>query len=116
MQTYIAFITKKGEALDKYVSSYYLVEKFRAAYDNLIPALTDKDQWLQSNHGFFMHPPLLKSTAGRRKNQRFKGCNEGSTTHKKGQHRCPICQSYGHRWYTCKYGHPNDIATMLAEK
>ena len=41
----IAFITKMGQPLENYVDSYYSVEKFRAAYENLIPALTDKSQW-----------------------------------------------------------------------
>lgn len=114
----IAFITKMGQPLENYVDSYYSVEKFRAAYENLIPALTDKAQWKQSDHDFFMHPPLLKSTAGRRKNQRFKGCTEstGSTTRKKGQHRCDVCKGYGHRWYTCKEGNPDDKAALLAER
>ncbi|CAN6352238.1 unnamed protein product [Urochloa humidicola] len=113
----IAFITKMCQPLANYVDSYYSVDKFRAAYENLIPALTDKSQWQQIDHEF-MHPPLLKSTAGRRKNQRFKGCTEntGSTTRKKGQHRCDVCKGYGHRWYTCKEGNPDDKAAILAER
>ncbi|CAO2145752.1 unnamed protein product, partial [Urochloa humidicola] len=114
----IAFITKMGQPLENYVDSYYSVEKFRSAYENLIPALTDKAQWQPSNHDFFMHPPLLKSTAGRRKNQRFKGCTEttSSTTRKKGQHRCDVCKGYGHRWTTCKEGNPDDKAALQAER
>jgi hypothetical protein len=56
------------------VDLFYSVEKFQAAYAQLIPALDDKSQWPKSNHGFFMHPPLLKSVAGRRQVQRFKSC------------------------------------------
>jgi hypothetical protein len=65
-----------------------------------------------------MDPPLLKSTAGRRKNQRFKGWAESttSTTCKKGQHRCDVCKGYGHRWYTYKDGNPDDKAALLAER
>jgi hypothetical protein len=113
----IAFITSLNEPLEKYVNKYYSVETFRAAYDTLIPAMPDKSQWLESDHGFFMHPPLIKSTAGRRHNERFKGCYEaGSSTKKKGSHQCPICKSYGHRWYNCKNGNPEDIAAMVAVK
>ncbi|WVZ59242.1 hypothetical protein U9M48_009422, partial [Paspalum notatum var. saurae] len=56
--------------------------------------------------------------AGRRHNERFKGCMEagGSTTKRKGSHQCPICKNYGHRWYNCKNGDPDDIAAMLAER
>ncbi|WVZ59243.1 hypothetical protein U9M48_009422 [Paspalum notatum var. saurae] len=109
----IAFITSLREPLEK-----YLICKFRVAYETLIPAMPDKNQWPESNHGFFMHPPLLKSTAGRRHNERFKGCMEagGSTTKRKGSHQCPICKNYGHRWYNCKNGDPDDIAAMLAER
>ncbi|WVZ79434.1 hypothetical protein U9M48_027013 [Paspalum notatum var. saurae] len=113
----IAFITSLREPLEKYVDMRYSTQKFRVAYETLIPAMPDKNQWSESNHGFFMHPPLLKSTAGRRHNERFKGCMEagGSTTKRKGSHKCPICKNYGHRWYNCKNGDPEDIAAMLAE-
>lgn len=83
----------------------------------LITAMADKAQWAQSNHDFFMHPPLIKSTAGRRQNERFKGCTEASGgARPKGKHQCPICKGYGHRWYNCKDGDPDDIAALLAEK
>ncbi|KAG2580198.1 hypothetical protein PVAP13_6NG322701 [Panicum virgatum] len=64
-----------------------------------------------------MHPPLLISTAGRRKNQRSKGSSEGggSTTRRKGHHRCDVRGGYGHRWYTCKDSNPEDKAVLLAE-
>ncbi|CAN6339137.1 unnamed protein product [Urochloa humidicola] len=114
----IAFITSLREPLEKYVDKYYSVEKFKAAYEGLIPAMPDKAQWPQSDHDFFMHPPLLKATAGRRQDHRFKGCTEGngSTTRKKGSHQCKVCKKYGHRWYKCKDGDPDDIAALLLEK
>ncbi|KAJ1274637.1 hypothetical protein BS78_05G076800 [Paspalum vaginatum] len=40
----------------------------------------------------------------------------GSTTRKKGSHQCPICKNYGHRWYNCKNGDPDNIAAMIAER
>ena len=112
----IAFITYLGEPLEKYVDMFYSVDKFKAAYEALIPALPDKSQWAQSDHNFFIHPPFLKPTAGRRQNERFKGCTEGSTTKRKGSHQCKVCKNYGHRWYKCKDGDPDDIAAMLTEK
>ncbi|CAN6195947.1 unnamed protein product, partial [Urochloa humidicola] len=66
------------------------------------------------SHDFFMHPPLLKATAGRRKNERHKGGSEKKK--KKGQHKCPICTDYGHHWHNCKRGNPDDIAAMTAER
>ncbi|KAG2588399.1 hypothetical protein PVAP13_5NG332762 [Panicum virgatum] len=79
--------------------------------------------WPKATHGFFMHPPLLKSTAGRRKNW-IKSALEGGSSRKKPteggtgrkQHECPICHELGHHWYTCKNGNPGDIATMEAER
>ncbi|KAM0888236.1 hypothetical protein ACQ4PT_028486 [Festuca glaucescens] len=85
---------------------------FRAAYSNLIPAIPDKSQWPESDHAFFMHPPLLKATAGRPKTERYKGCSDKKR--KKGKHLCPICKEYGHHWHNCKKGNPDDIAAMLA--
>ena len=71
--------------------------------------------WPKSNHGFFMHKHLLKSTAGRRKQSRYKGSAKGGTSTKR-KHECPICHGFGHRWYTCKNGDPADIAAMLADR
>ncbi|XP_066380382.1 uncharacterized protein [Miscanthus floridulus] len=90
----IAFITSLPDQLEKHVGIYYSVEKFRVAYEALIPAMPDKSQWLKSDHGFFMEPPLLNPTAGRRQKERKKGCTKGgsSTTKRKGSHRCRICK------------------------
>lgn len=94
---------------------YFSVEKFRAAYEEIIPPLPDKSQWPHSNHGFFLYPPLLKPTSGRRKTQRHKGCTEGGTG-RKGRHQCPICKQFGHHWCTCKEGDPYDVAAMKAAR
>jgi hypothetical protein len=59
----------------------------------MISAMTDNRQWTECTHGFFMHPPLLKATTSRPKTKRYKGCSEKK---KKGQHKCPICETYGH--------------------
>ncbi|WVZ49879.1 hypothetical protein U9M48_001202 [Paspalum notatum var. saurae] len=112
----IAFITSiRNEKLEDHVDHYFSVEKFRAAYEGTIPAIPDKSMWPKADHGFFMHPPLLKSTAGRRKETRYKGYSEGGRGNK-GRHQCPICHEYGHHWYTCKDGDPADIAAMLADR
>ena len=109
----LAFITSLINAhIQNYVDLYYSIDKFRAAYDQLIPAMVDKNQWPKSDHGFFMFPPLLKSTAGRHKTERYKGCSEKKR--KSGQHLCPICKDYGHHWHKCKKGNPDDIAAILA--
>ena len=109
----LAFITSLTNArIENYVDSCYSIHKFRAAYDQLIPAMVDKNQWPKSDHGFFMFPPLLKATSGRPKTERYKGCSEKKR--KSGQHLCPICKDYGHHWHKCKKGNPDDIAAILA--
>ncbi|XP_066314202.1 uncharacterized protein [Miscanthus floridulus] len=98
----IAYITSiPGAKLEDYVDNCYSVEKFRAAYGGVIPSILDKSMWSKATHGFFMHPPLLKSTAGRSKN-RHKGALEGGSRKKIKRHECPICHQLGHHWYTCK--------------
>ena len=105
----------RGQNLEDHVDSYFSVDMFKSAYEEAIPALPDKSQWPESQHGFFMHPPLLKSTSGRRKTQRHKGGAEGGQG-RKGRHQCPICKQHGHHWWTCKDGDPEDKAAMLAAR
>jgi len=63
----IAFITSiSREKLEDHVDHYFSIERFMKAYEGRISSLLDKYMWPKSNHGFFMHPPLLKSTAARR--------------------------------------------------
>jgi len=110
----IAYITSiPGAALEDYVDEYYSVEKFKIAYEGSILSIPDKSMWPKATHGFFMHPPLLKSTAGGRRKNRMKSALEGGSSRKK-QNKCPICLQLGHRWYKCKNGNPEDIAAMEA--
>lgn len=90
-----------------------------------MPSIPDKSMWPKPTHGFFMHPPLLKSTAGGRRKNRMKSALEGGSSRKKSgteggtgkrQHECPICHQLGHHWYTCKNGNPDDIAAYEAER
>jgi hypothetical protein len=47
----------------------------------------------------------------------MKSAAEGGNDKKKGKsHECPICHTFGHHWYTCKNGNPEDIAAMEAER
>jgi len=92
----IAYITSiPGEKLEDHVDECYSVAKFKAAYEGAIPSIPDKSMWPDATHGFFMHPPLLKSTAGRRKN-RYKGVVEEGSRKKSKRHECPICHELGH--------------------
>jgi hypothetical protein len=105
----------RNEKIENYVDNYFSVQKFRSAYEDIIPAIPSKEMWPKSNHGFFMHPPVLISTSGRRKNRRYKAAIEGGRGNK-GRHQCPICGQYGHHWHTCKNGDPADIEAMKLER
>ena len=112
----LAFINSiRNEKIQNYVDNYFSVQKFRSAYEGIIPAIHGKEMWPKSNHGFFMHPPLLISTSGRRKNIRFKAAIEGGRGNK-GRHQCPICGQYGRHWHTCKNGDPADIGAIKLER
>jgi hypothetical protein len=97
------------------VDECYSVVKFKAAYEGAIPSIPDKSMWPDATHGFFIHPPLLKSTVRKRKN-RYKGAVEGGSKKKSKRHECPICHQLGHHGYTCKNGSLADIATMEADR
>lgn len=116
----IAYITSiPGAKLEDYVHDYYSVDKFKIAYEGSIPCIPDKSMWPNSTHGFFMHTPLLRATAGGRRKNRMKSALEGGSSSQKGSsrsHECPICHEKGHHWYTCKNGNPEDIAAMEAQR
>ena len=87
------------------MDEYYSVEKFKVAYQGSIPSIPDKSCWPKATHGFFMHPPLLKSTAGGRRKNMMKSALEGGSSSKrsgtedgngKRRHKCAICLELGH--------------------
>jgi hypothetical protein len=48
-----------------YLHEYYSVAKFKAAYANPIPPLTDQSQWPKVDIEFILSPPLMRRKAGR---------------------------------------------------
>lgn len=104
-----------GAKLEDHVDDYYSIEKFKATYEGRISSIPDKTMWPKAIHGFFMHPPLLKSTTGRRKTG-LKGAAEGGSRKKRKMHECPICHELGHHWYTYKNGNLEDFGTMEADR
>lgn len=114
----IAFITYlREENLQLFVDSAYIIEKFRAAYEGMIPAMTDK----KPDKGFFSYPPFLRRPAGRPKTHRFKAAHEGGYKKKRrgSAHECPICHQHGHHWNTCREGDPEAkeaLALLAAQR
>jgi hypothetical protein len=80
----IAYITSiPGAKLEDYVDECYSVDKFKIAYAGSVPFIPDKSMWPKPTHGFFMHPPLLKATAGGRRKSRMKPALEGGGSSRK---------------------------------
>ena len=107
----ISFITGiRGVTIEDFVDDCYSVAKFVAAYAPILPGLTDMSQWPSVNKEFFLNPPILRRAPGRPKVQRHKsGAENSKGKGKKGQHQCPICKAYGHRWQSCKDAAPEAL-------
>jgi hypothetical protein len=61
----ILFIASKPMLnMHPYLYEYYLVQKFKKAYANLIPPLTDQAQWPEVDNQFTLSPPLMRKKAG----------------------------------------------------
>ena len=108
----ISFITGiRGVTIADFVDDYYSVAKFTAAYAHVLPGLTDMSQWPSVNKDFILNPPILRRDPGRPKVQRHKrGAENSKGKGNKGQHQCPICKAYGHRWQSCKDAAPEALA------
>ena len=63
--------------VDQYISEYFSVAKFRAAYASNVPALLGKDQWIHVDLGFKLDSPVLTRPLGRPRKNRFRRGEEG---------------------------------------
>ena len=79
--------------VDQYISEYFSVAKFRAAYASNVPALLGKDQWIHVDPGFKLHSPVLTRPPGRPRKNRFRRGEEGRV---KRQRKCRKCGILGH--------------------
>ena len=109
-----------------YLHEYYSVRRFKAAYANPIPALTDQSQWPEVDIEFTLSPPLKRRKPGRPQQSRYKAWFEKGGSKKKGKkekekekekpkrvqkgnkNRCKACQELGHRLgaQKCPYSEP----------
>jgi hypothetical protein len=69
--------------VDQYCSEYFSVAKFKAAYDDNVPALLVKDQWNIVDPGFKLHAPVLTRPLGRPRKNRFRIGEEGRVPKKR---------------------------------
>ena len=60
--------TTRQPHVKKFVDSYYSLQRFRTAYEGIVPNITDRSQWPQVDKGFKCHPPIGKKRgSGRQK-------------------------------------------------
>ncbi|KAK1667935.1 hypothetical protein QYE76_056094 [Lolium multiflorum] len=95
---------KGGEdgEVDQYVSEYFSVAKFRAAYAMNVPTLLGKDQWMKVDPGFKLYSPVLTRPAGRPRKNRIRASAEGGAPIRK--RKCKRCGIPGHIARLCKNG------------
>ncbi|CAH1452956.1 unnamed protein product [Lactuca virosa] len=82
---------------DKYVDTYFTVDKFKEAYALEIAPMPGKDQWVHIKTIEKIYPPIIKRPPGRPKKNRIVPRDEP-----KKRHRCPRCGMFGHHQKTCK--------------
>jgi len=85
--------------VEDYIDNYYLVHKFKKAYEHVITPMNGRDQWPEVDMGFKLWPPRLKRAARRPRTRRMKGAEEGGKTTR--QRQCKRCGQFGHMMKTC---------------
>jgi hypothetical protein len=89
----------EGE-VDQYVSEYFSVAKFWAAYAMNVPTLLGKDQWMKVNPGFKLYSKVLTRPAGRPRKNRIRASAEGGAPIRRC--KCKYCGTPGHIARLCK--------------
>lgn len=84
--------------VDQYVSDYFSVAKFKAAYADNVPALLGKDQWTIVDPGFKLRAPVLTRPPGRPRKNRIRASAEGGV---RRQRKCRRCGIPGHIGRLC---------------
>jgi hypothetical protein len=74
---FMSVIASAEGEVDRYVSEYFSVAKFRAAYAMNVPTLLGKDQWIKVDSGFKLYSPVLTRPAGRPRKNRIRASAEG---------------------------------------
>ncbi|KAK9069470.1 hypothetical protein SSX86_011374 [Deinandra increscens subsp. villosa] len=91
---FIAF--KRDPNWDKYVDSYFTLDKYKLAYALEVAPMPAKDQWVHIDTEK-IYPPTIKRPPGRPRKNRIKASDEP-----KKRHKCRRCGEYGHHAKTCK--------------
>nr|KAJ0199389.1 hypothetical protein LSAT_V11C600310450 [Lactuca sativa] len=89
---FIAFI--REPSWDKYIDTYFTVEKLKEAYALEIGQMPRKDQWVNIEPVDKIYPPIIKRPPGRPKKNKIIAHDEPK--------KSPRCGIYGHHQRTCK--------------
>jgi hypothetical protein len=97
-------LSNRGLEIKDYVHEYYSVDRFRAAYADIIPPMPDRTDWPQVQLDYKLLPPKQKRAAGRPRVVRIRGSAEERANRKKV--KCRRCKGFGHFAKTCKLAEP----------
>lgn len=101
----VVITTMRNPDMGSFVSNYYSVAKFQAAYAGIIPSITDRNQWPEVEKGYKVHPPVQqKRESGRLRKNRIKPASETGSKPTR-QVVCPNCNEHGHRASSWKCPH-----------
>ncbi|KAI3519078.1 hypothetical protein L1887_08086 [Cichorium endivia] len=106
---FIAFTRENN--WDKYVDTYFTVDRFKEAYALEIAPMPGKDQWEHLETTEKIYPPIIKRPPGRPKKNRIVPRDEP-----KKRHKCARCGMYGHHQRTCKNPAPQGCDAAFTRK
>lgn len=104
----LAWICTNRGIIQDFVSPYYSVQMFRAAYAGRVAPMTHRSQWPIVDLGFKVHAPRQKSGARSPRVQRIRGYLEPG----RKKVKCKRCHGFGHFQKTCKQARPGDEHDM----
>lgn len=104
----LAWICTNRGIIQDFVSPYYSVQMFRAAYAGRVAPMTHRSQWPIVDLGFKVHALRQKSGARSPRVQRIRGCLEPG----RKKVKCKRCHGFGHFQKTCKQARPGDEHDM----
>jgi hypothetical protein len=82
--------------MEDFVHEYFLVHRFRKAYEGTFKPMTSQEQWSRVDLGYKLKKPKLRRKPGRPRVSRIKDSDELG----KKKRKCSECNALGH---TTKY-------------
>jgi hypothetical protein len=86
--------------MEDFVHEYFLVHRFRKAYEGTFKPMTSQEQWPRADLGYKLKKPKLRRKPGRPRVSRIKDSNELG----KKKRKCSECNELGHTTKYCQGG------------